>query len=283
MTQNAFADLNNKVCVITGGCGALGSSFAAMLAANGVKVAVLDRNEEMSLKLAATLKQKYGAPAIGVVADVTDRPSLESAMATIHSELGSINFLINGAGGNHPAATTKAETIPDNPAFDTAQTFFGLSMEGFRSVFDLNFLGTLLPTMVLGQEMAQHKSGVILNISSMNAFRPLTKIPAYSASKAAINNFTQWLAVHFAKVNVRVNAIAPGFFLTEQNRFLLTEAKTGALTARGEQILGHTPQGRFGTPDDLQGAVLYLLSDLSRFVTGVVLPVDGGFSAYSGV
>jgi NAD(P)-dependent dehydrogenase (short-subunit alcohol dehydrogenase family) len=198
-------------------------------------------------------------------------------------KLGNVDILINGAGGNSPKATTKNEFITDENVNSLNDAFFGLELEGFQKVFDLNFLGTLLPTMVFAKEMVERKSGVILNISSMNSFRPLTKIPAYSAAKASINNFTEWLAVHFAKVNVRVNAIAPGFFLTNQNRFLLINEKTNELTPRGKKIIDNTPMGKFGEPEDLIGGTLFLLSDVSGFITGIVLPIDGGFNTYSGV
>ena len=191
--------------------------------------------------------------------------------------------MINGAGGNSPKATTKDEFITDENINSLEDTFFGLEMEGFQKVFDLNFLGTLLPTMVFGKEMVESKSGVILNVSSMNSFRSLTKIPAYSAAKASINNFTEWLAVHFAKRNIRVNAIAPGFFLTNQNRFLLIDEKTGGYTERGKKIIDNTPMGKYGETEDLVGGTLFLLSDLSSFMTGTVMPIDGGFNIYSGV
>jgi NAD(P)-dependent dehydrogenase (short-subunit alcohol dehydrogenase family) len=206
---------------------------------------------------------------------VLKKESLEKAAEETVRAFGKIDCLINGAGGNNPKATT-------NPQ----QSFFQLSEEGLRYVSDLNLLGTILPCQVIGKLMAEKKEGVILNISSMNAFRPLTRIPAYSAAKAAVTNFTQWLAVHMAQEyspNIRVNAIAPGFFLTEQNQFLLKDKETGALTERGKKIMEHTPLGRFGNPEDLIGAVLWLLSPAASFVTGVVLPVDGGFSAFSGV
>jgi len=210
-----------------------------------------------------------------VYADVLDRQSMEDSLKEVNDHFGSVDFLINAAGGNHPEATTNKE-LP----------FFDLPSEAVKWVFNLNFLGTFLPCQVFGQSMAANGQGVILNISSMSAFEPLTRVPAYSAAKAAISNFTQWLAVHMAQEyssNIRVNALAPGFFLTKQNRFLLTEADTGELTSRGKTIIEHTPQGRFGDPEDLLGAVLWLLSPASEFVTGVVLPVDGGFSAFSGV
>jgi NAD(P)-dependent dehydrogenase (short-subunit alcohol dehydrogenase family) len=200
-------------------------------------------------------------------------------------ELGPIDFLINGAGGNSPKATTAVEHY--DGALDhshlSSTSIFDLDTAAFTAVFDLNFTGTLLPCQVFGEDMAQRRQGVILNISSMNSFRPLTKIPAYSAAKASVNNFTQWLAVHLAHSGVRVNAIAPGFFLTEQNRFLLIDKETGERTARGHKIIAGTPLGNYGQPADLQGAVLFLLSDLSAFITGVILPVDGGYSAYGGV
>ena len=212
---------------------------------------------------------------IVIEGDVLKRDSMEQAAKKIVAEWGRVDCLINAAGGNKPNATTTAE-----------MAFFDLPEEALRFVSDLNLLGTMIPSQIFGKLMTQQKEGVILNISSMNAFRPLTRIPAYSAAKAAVSNFTQWLAVHMAQEyspRIRVNAVAPGFFLTEQNRFLLTDGETGKLTARGEQILAHTPMNRFGTPGDLLGAMLWLLSPMSRFVTGIVLPIDGGFSAYSGV
>ena len=220
---------------------------------------------------------------IGVEANVLDKSSLESAKKIVLEKFGSVDILINGAGGNSPKATTKDEFVSDENIKSLNDTFFGLEIEGFQKVFDLNFLGTLLPTMVFAKEMVEKKSGVILNISSMNSFRPLTKIPAYSAAKASINNFTEWLAVHFAKRNVRVNAVAPGFFLTNQNRFLLIDENTKDLTARGKKIIDNTPMGKFGEPEDLIGGTLFLISDVSNFITGIVLPIDGGFNIYSGV
>ncbi len=194
-----------------------------------------------------------------------------------------IDFLINGAGGNSPKATTKAEEIVPDMEGLLENSFYGLEMEGFRQVFDLNFIGTLLPTMVFTTDMIKAGKGGVINISSMNAFRPLTKIPAYSAAKSAINNFTQWLSVHLGKTGIRVNAIAPGFFLTNQNRFLLTDESTGELTPRGNKIIASTPMGKFGNPEDISGTLLFLFSDLSEFITGIVVPVDGGYSAYGGV
>jgi NAD(P)-dependent dehydrogenase (short-subunit alcohol dehydrogenase family) len=201
----------------------------------------------------------------------------------INEKFGNIDILINGAGGNSPKATTANEFVTPENKDELDGSFFNLDIDGFDKVFSLNFNGTLLPTMVFAKDMVDREEGAILNISSMNAYHPLTKIPAYSAAKSSINNFTEWLAVHFAKVNIRVNAIAPGFFLTNQNRFLLINEATNELTARGEKILNNTPMGKFGEPEDLQGAVLYLLSDISKFVTGTVLAIDGGFNAYSGV
>ncbi len=283
MKNDWFQDLNNKVCVITGGAGVLGTSMAASLASAGLRIALLDLDGEAAADEANKIGQSYNATVIGITANVLSKKSLKEAKKTINETLGRVDFLINGAGGNAPSATTKVEQLRPDSSEDLADGFFGLEEEGFRQVFDLNFMGTLLPTLVFGQEMVEQKKGVILNISSMNAFKPLTKIPAYSSAKASINNFTQWLAVHFGKTGVRVNAIAPGFFLTSQNRFLLTDKETGALTPRGEKIIASTPVGRFGDPEDLQGTVLFLLSDLSCFINGVVLPVDGGYSAYGGV
>jgi NAD(P)-dependent dehydrogenase (short-subunit alcohol dehydrogenase family) len=241
------------------------------LSTAGANVAVLDLNAAAAESLAAEL----GPRDIGAACNVLDKASVETAAQTVINKFGRVDILVNGAGGNKPAATTNPE-----------QSFFDLPAEALRWVFDLNLMGTILPSQVFGKLMAEQKSGIILNISSMNAFRPLTRIAAYSAAKAGVSNFTQWLAVHMAQEyspEIRVNAIAPGFFLTEQNRFLLTDKETGALTVRGKSIIGHTPMNRFGSPDDLTGALLWLVSPASAFVTGIVVPVDGGFSAFSGV
>jgi NAD(P)-dependent dehydrogenase (short-subunit alcohol dehydrogenase family) len=267
-------DVKGKVVAITGGGGILCGEMARALGEAGAKIAVLDLVEAAAVRVADEIKAKGGA-AIGVACNVLDKPSIEQAHRNVLAQFGRVDVLINGAGGNKKEATTSPE-----------QPFFDLPAEAVRFVFDLNFLGTLLPTQVFGKAMAERGSGVILNISSMNAIRPLTKIPAYSAAKAAVSNFTQWLAVHICQnysKQIRVNAIAPGFFLTEQNRFLLTEERTGALTPRGKTVTEHTPMGRFGQPNELIGTVLWLLSDASKFVTGITVPVDGGFSAFSGV
>lgn len=274
-------NLKNKVAVITGGAGVICSEMAKSLAANGVKTVILDLNKDAAVKVAGEIEKAYRTPSIGISASVLDKSSLEAAKKEVNDKFGQVDILVNGAGGNSPAATTKVEKMDgtENPE----ETFFGLQVEGFDKVFDLNFKGSLLPSMVFGTDMVKKKSGVIINISSMNSYRPLTKIPAYSAAKAAVNNFTQWLAVHFAKTGVRVNAIAPGFLVTNQNRFLLFDEKTGEPTARSKKIINSTPMERYGSPEELTGTLLYLASDLSKFVTGVVIPVDGGFSAYSGV
>jgi NAD(P)-dependent dehydrogenase (short-subunit alcohol dehydrogenase family) len=266
--------LSGKVAVVTGAGGILCGTMAKALAKAGAKVAVLDLLESAAQKVADAIKVD-GGEAIAIKCDVLKKDSLEAAKKEVNAAFGKVDILINGAGGNKKEATTSPE-LP----------FFDLPLDAIRFVFDLNFIGTLLTSQVFAKEMAENGSGIILNISSMNAFRPLTKIAAYSAAKAAINNFTQWLAVHMCQnysKDIRVNAIAPGFFLTEQNRFLLTEEKSGKLTARGKTIIEHTPMGRFGQPDELVGTVLWLLSDAAKFVTGVVVPVDGGFSAFSGV
>lgn len=283
MDNYSFEHLRGRSCAITGGAGVIGTSIVKCLASVGVKVAVLDLVKDLADKTAKTLVDETGTEAIGVEANVLDRDSLVRAKELIGKKFGKLDILVNCAGGNSPQATTQAEFVDKDNLDKLQDTFYGLSIEGFRKVFDLNFIGTLLPTMVLTKDMVEKGGGTVLNVSSMNSFRPLTKIPAYSAAKASINNFTEWLAVHLAKVNIRVNAIAPGFFLTNQNRFLLTDEKTGKLTARGNKILAATPMGKFGEPEDLQGAVLYLVSDLSKFVTGVVIPIDGGFNVYSGV
>lgn len=284
MVRDAF-DLSGKTAVITGGGGVLCKTMACELASRGASVAVLDLRADAAEAVADEITKTCGK-AVGIACNVLEKSSLEEACAKVLAEFGRVDILINGAGGNNPRATTSCETCKvEDLKGDVGElkTFFDLDPDGVQFVFNLNFIGTLLPTQVFGRVMAENGGGVILNVSSMNAFRPLTKIPAYSAAKAAISNFTQWLATHFAPVNVRVNAIAPGFFLTDQNRFLLTDEKTGELTARGNTILSHTPMGRFGTPEDLSGTLVWLVSDASEFVTGVVVPVDGGFSAFSGV
>jgi NAD(P)-dependent dehydrogenase (short-subunit alcohol dehydrogenase family) len=275
MEKISFNDLQNKVCIITGGGGVIGSTIAKGLAGNGVKVGILDIDKKIADKIVSEIAKETSTEVYGIAADVLKRDSLERALEEIHSKLGKIDLLINGAGGNSPKATTQFEFMEPGNAENIEGGFFGLDVEAFKNVFDLNFLGTLLPTMVFTKDMVEKGKGSILNISSMNAFKPLTKIPAYSAAKSSINNFTEWLAVHFAKMNIRVNAIAPGFFLTDE--------QTNQLTKRGNKIISNTPMGKFGKPDDLQGTVLYLLSDISNFVTGVVIPVDGGFNAFSGV
>lgn len=284
MSTNPF-DLTGKVAVVTGGGGILCRSMAVELGKRGVKVAVLDLRKEAAETAAAEVV-KAGGEGLAVECNVLDRASLENAKTEILNAFGTVDILVNGAGGNNARATTSKEFIEPADLKETVEgvkTFFDLDPDGVSFVFSLNFLGTLLPTQVFGRVMAEKGEGAILNVSSMNAFRPLTKIPAYSAAKAGISNFTQWLSTHFAPVNVRVNAVAPGFFLTDQNRFLLTDEKTGELTQRGQTILAHTPMRRFGAPEDLNGTMVWLLSDAAKFVTGVVVPVDGGFSAFSGV
>jgi len=267
-------DFTGKTVVITGGTGVLGGEMACALVGCGANVAVLARNPNLPEALKQPMDAGPGKYVV-VYADVLERDSLEEAATSIQEHFGPVDMLINAAGGNHPKATTG----PD-------QSFFDLPRDALEFVFDLNIVGTILPSQTFGRIMAGQGQGVILNISSMNAFRPLTRIPAYSAAKAGVSNFTQWLAVHMAQEyspNIRVNAIAPGFFLTAQNRFLLIDEETGELTSRGQQIVGHTPMGRFGNPEDLLGTVLWLLSPASAFLTGVIVPIDGGFSAYSGV
>ncbi len=267
-------DLTGRTVVVTGGAGILGGEMACACVGCGANVAILDLNIEPAQRLLPRLQAGPGK-FITIATNVLETESLRRAAEQIVATFGRVDALVNTAGGNKPQATTSAELA-----------FFDLPKDALQFVFDLNIVGTILPSQVFGRLMARQKEGVILNVSSMNAFRPLTRIPAYSAAKAGVSNFTQWLAVHLAQEyspNIRVNAIAPGFFLTEQNRFLLTQKENGELTARGKQILAHTPMGRFGNPDDLLGAVLWLLSPASAFVTGVIIPIDGGFSAYSGV
>ncbi|MDA3893062.1 MAG: SDR family oxidoreductase [Salinivirgaceae bacterium] len=283
MQEISFNDLKDQVCVITGGAGVIGSSLAAGLATIGVKVAILDRDEEKAKEVAAQIESQSGTITRGYKADVLDKEMLKEAKMKINNELGVISLLINGAGGNSPKATTQLERLEKGNLNELEKSFYGLDVEGFDFVFDLNFKGTLLPSMVFSIDMLELGKGAILNVSSMNSYKPLTKIPAYSAAKASINNFTEWLSVHLAKTGIRVNAIAPGFFLTNQNRFLLTDEKTGEPTARGKKIINNTPMERYGEVEELTGTVAYLLSDVSKFVTGICIPVDGGYSAFGGV
>ena len=275
-------EFKNKVVVVTGGGGVLCRAFAKTLAGQGAKVAVLDLKAEAAKQVADEIVAE-GGQAIGVEANVLVPDSLKAAHEAVRKAFGPCDILINGAGGNHPKGTTTKEFLLKEDLKNEALTsFFDLDPEGIQFVFNLNFLGTFLPTREFAQDMVDRENGVILNISSMNAFTPLTKIPAYSGAKAAVSNFTQWLAVHFSRVGIRVNAMAPGFFLTEQNRRLLTK-EDGSLTDRGNTIIQHTPMQRFGTPEDLDGTLLWLCGSGSAFVTGVVVPIDGGFSAFSGV
>jgi NAD(P)-dependent dehydrogenase (short-subunit alcohol dehydrogenase family) len=274
----------SKIIVLTGAGGVLCSTLAMSLAKEGHKIAVLDLREEAALKIAKEINA-IGGMSIGVGANVLEKESLEKAKTEINNAFGTIDILINGAGGNHPLGTTSNTHLMEEDLAgkkEDFKTFFDLDTDGIKFVFDLNFIGTLLPTQVFAKDMVGKKGCSILNISSMNAFTPLTKIPAYSGAKAAVSNFTQWLAVHFSKVGIRVNALAPGFFLTDQNRTLLTTSE-GKLTPRGNTIIEQTPMGRFGVPEDLVGTTLWLCGDGASFVTGVVVPIDGGFSAFSGV
>lgn len=278
-------NLKNRVAVITGGGGVLCSGFAKDLAKFGVKVAVLDLREDAAQKVVDEIKQA-GGTALAVGCNVLEAASLEAAREKINAALGTCDILINGAGGNSPLGTTTKETLELKDIAEKAEgikTFFDLDPKGIEFVFNLNFLGTLLTTQCFAKDMVGKKNASILNISSMNSYRPLTKIPAYSAAKAAVSNFTQFMAVHFADVGIRVNAIAPGFFSTNQNKTLLFN-EDGSLTPRSDKIISHTPLRRFGVPEDLTGALIFLCDEeYSGFITGIILPVDGGFSAYSGV
>jgi NAD(P)-dependent dehydrogenase (short-subunit alcohol dehydrogenase family) len=276
--------LTGKTAVVTGGGGILCSVMAKSLAKAGAKVAIIDLKLDAAQKVADEIIAE-GGEAIAIAANVLEPESVKAAAEEVEAKFGVCDILVNGAGGNNPKGTTsreyleKADLLSADPEI---KTFFDLDPAGIGFVFNLNFIGTLLPTQAFCRKMAE-KGGTVINISSMNAFTPLTKIPAYSGAKAAISNFTRWLAVHFSHVGIRVNAIAPGFFLTDQNRALLTNPD-GSLTARGNKILAHTPMERFGTPEDLTGALLFLADETaSSFINGVVLPVDGAFSAYSGV
>lgn len=267
-------DFTGKTVMLTGGAGVLAGEIACALFGCNANVAIVDRDPSLADSLMKRI-EPVGDRAVVVYGDVLQPAAMAGAVDQTLRAFGRIDFLVNAAGGNSPDATT-----------GKTADFFSLPPEGLRRVLDLNLLGTMIPSQIVGRHMAERKEGVILNVSSMNAFRPLTRIAAYSAAKAGVSNFTQWLAVYMAREfspEIRVNAVAPGFFLTKQNRFLLTDEATGGLTERGRTIIDHTPMGRFGDPGDLLGTVLWLLSPASRFVTGIVVPVDGGFSAFSGV
>jgi NAD(P)-dependent dehydrogenase (short-subunit alcohol dehydrogenase family) len=273
-------DLSGKTVAITGGGGALCGAMADALGTMGVKVAVLDISLEKA-ELRAQAITRSGGTALAFACDVLDAVQLRQCRDAVSAAWGPPDLLINGAGGNDPRGSTSVEF--EEPAKEgvTAQSFFDLDPAGFRHVFDLNFMGTFLTTQAFSRGMVARGKGSIVNISSMSAFMPLTKVAAYSAAKAAVSNFTQWLAVHFSHAGVRVNALAPGFFMTEQLRFLHIDSATGELLPRARQVIAHTPMGRYGQPDDLIGALVWLLSDAAAFVTGVVVPIDGGFSSYS--
>jgi NAD(P)-dependent dehydrogenase (short-subunit alcohol dehydrogenase family) len=277
MNLEELKDMYNftgKSILITGGAGILGGEIACALVGCGAKVAILDRDPKLADRLLTRFENEIGE-AIVVYADVLNRDSLLKAEETVLQAFGRIDGLINTAGGNKPEATTG----PD-------RTFFDIPPEALKFVFDLNLIGTVLPTQIFARKMTEQKEGVILNFSSMAALRPLTRVMGYAAAKAAVTNFTQWLAVYMAQTcspRIRVNAVAPGFFLTDQNRYLLTDKETGELTPRGQSIINHTPMARFGTPEDLLGTVLWLMSPASAFVTGITVPVDGGFQSFSGV
>ena len=274
-------DLTGKVAAITGGAGELCGAMAEALGAMGVKVAVLDINLEKAEARSLAVIQSGGTTK-AFRCDVLDAVQVRECYEAVCSLWGPPDFLVNGAGGNDPRGSTSEEFYgPTGSSGQAAQSFFDLDQAGFRQVFDLNFMGTFLVTQAFSKGMVEKGKGSIVNISSMSAFTPLTKVAAYSAAKAAVSNFTGWLAVHFSRAGIRVNALAPGFFMTEQNKFLLVNQKTGELLPRGHKVIAHTPMGRFGQPDDLIGTLVWLLSDASSFVTGVVVPIDGGFSSYS--
>lgn len=278
-------NLKGKVAVVTGGGGVLCAAFAKTFAAQGCKVAVLDLNEGAAQKCADEINAN-GGEAIAVGCNVLELESMENARKTVNEKLGTCDILLNGAGGNNPKGTTTKDTLEKIDLVqkdENVKTFFDLDPNGISFVFNLNFLGTLIPTQVFAKDMAEKEKGTIIMVTSMNAFRPLTRIPAYSAAKAAVKNFTEWMAVHFAPLGIRVNAIAPGFFSTKQNATLLWN-EDGTPTERTGKILAATPMDRFGEPEELAGTLLFLCDDTySGFITGVNIPVDGGFNAYSGV
>lgn len=272
-------NLEGRVAVVTGGSGVLCSAMARELARQGMKVAILNRTKSTG-ELMVNEIVSTGGIAISLSADVLDRSSLESAKEVILNEFGSIDLLVNGAGGNHPDAITDFEVFESD---QHGKSFFEMDEKGFFQVFSVNFTGTFLPSQVFGRELLKSNSPAIINLSSMSAYAPMTKVPAYSAAKASVNNFTQWMAVHFAEAGLRVNAIAPGFFLTTQNRELLLN-EDGSYTSRSNKIIAGTPMRKFGEPDQLLGTMLFLADEsYSSFVSGITIPVDGGFLAYSGV
>jgi NAD(P)-dependent dehydrogenase (short-subunit alcohol dehydrogenase family) len=275
--------LKDKVCIVTGGAGLIGSYIAEELAYMGLKVALIDIHKESVEAVSERINRRYGPCTIGINVDVLDKNQLQLAEAKILEHFGAINILINCIGGNLPMATTKHEFISESTLHDIKNTFFGLEEATFRSTFELNYMTTVIPTMVFAEHMVRQNSGVVLNVSSTYAFRPPTRTLAYSSVKASVNNMTEWLAIHFAKSNVRVNAIAPGFLMTPYNQALLFNRNTHHFTERGEKILAATPMGKFGEIDDLFGAILFLISDLSKYITGVIIPIDGGHNVYPGI
>jgi len=275
-------DLTNRIAVVTGGGGVLGREMAITLAKSGAKVALLGRTQE-TLDIVVDEIKDLGFLAIGITCDVIKKGSIINAKDRIEKEWGTCDILVNNAGGNHPGGTTSEEYFNESHSTDdSVKSFFDLEVEGLEHTFDLNLMGTVLTSQVFSKGMIGKENSSIINISSMSGYLPLTQIPAYSAAKAAVSNFTQWLAVHFSKVGIRVNAIAPGFFVTNQNLRLLTK-EDGSPTKRGARILSQTPMNRFGKPEDLKTTLLYLCDSNSGFITGAIIPVDGGFSAYSGV
>lgn len=273
--------LDRQICVVTGAAGVLCSAMSEAVLKCGARVVLLGRTESKLEALQQAFKEKGYTETLVVAADVQSREDLEAAKKKINDTWGKVSLLINGAGGNRPEATSQKEILEANDSLEGS--FFDIDVDAFMSVIDLNFKGSLLPSFIFAKDMLDQPNASVINISSMSADRPLTKVGAYSASKATVDNFTKWLAVHLAKKNIRVNAIAPGFFATQQNKFLLYEQDQVTLTARGNKIVSNTPMGSFGSPEDLEGAVAFLASPLAKFITGIVLPVDGGFSAYSGV